>query len=112
MSGGECIFCQIAAGKLPGRIVFRDETVLAFRDIHPRAPTHILVIPRKHIPSLADLQSGELAIVARMIEAASTIAGQQGISDAYRLVINTGRGSGQVIRHLHMHLLGNRRLSD
>jgi histidine triad (HIT) family protein len=112
MSAEGCIFCQIVAGKLPSHIVYQDDSVMAFRDIHPKAPTHILVIPKKHIESLAVLKTDELSIVTHMIETANSIAREQGTSDAYRLVINTGSGAGQAVMHLHMHLLGNRRLSD
>lgn len=107
-----CIFCQIAAGTLPSQTIYQDDTVMAFRDIHPRAPTHILVIPKQHIPSLAELKPEELPVVTCMIQAANTIARQEGTSDAYRLVINSGGPAGQEVMHLHMHLLGSRRLSD
>ena len=108
----ECIFCQIAAGKIPSDVVYQDATLMAFKDIHPKAPTHILIIPKKHIASLAEVAAEDLPIVTHMIEAANMIARQQGVGDAYRLVINTGGDAGQVIMHLHMHLLGGRRLSD
>jgi histidine triad (HIT) family protein len=108
----ECIFCQIAAGKIPSDVVYQDDTLMAFKDIHPKAPTHILIIPKKHIASLAEVAAEDLPIVTHMIEAANIIARQQGVGDAYRLVINTGGDAGQVIMHLHMHLLGGRRLSD
>ncbi len=107
----DCIFCKIASGKLPGDIVYQDEVVVAFKDIHPKAPVHILIIPRKHITSLAEISDEDLPLVTRMIKAANTIARQQGTGNAYKLVINTGGDAGQVIMHLHMHLLAGKRIS-
>jgi histidine triad (HIT) family protein len=112
MMGEECIFCRIATGKIPSEIVYQDNTVVAFRDIHPKAPTHVLIIPKKHITSLAELSADDLPIVAHMIESANVIARQQGTSKGYKIVINTGGDGGQVVMHLHMHLLGGRRFSD
>ncbi len=111
MMGQECIFCQIATGKIPSQIVYKDESVVAFRDIHPKAPTHILIIPKKHIASLADLSHDDLPIVAHMMEVANGVARQLG-NTSYKLVINTGGDAGQVVMHLHMHLLGGKRFSE
>jgi histidine triad (HIT) family protein len=108
----DCVFCNIVAGKIPSDIVFQDEEVMAFRDIHPKAPTHLLIIPKKHIVSLAELTSADMPLAARMIETANKLARQEGISSGYRLVINTGKSAGQVVIHLHMHLLGGRPLED
>jgi histidine triad (HIT) family protein len=107
----DCIFCQIAAGKIPGDIVFQDESVLAFKDIHPKAPVHVLIIPRKHIISLADLRREDLPVAVHMLEVVNTVAQNLGTGKAYKLVVNTGSEAGQVIMHLHMHLLGGRKIN-
>jgi len=109
----DCIFCQIVAGKVPSEILYQDEEVIAFRDINPQAPTHLIIIPKRHIPSLAHL-SGELSsVIEHMVEAANKLAEREGISETgYRLVINCGQWGGQLVPHLHMHLIGGRRLSD
>lgn len=107
-----CIFCQIIDGKIPSDMVYRDEEVLAFRDINPQAPVHLLVIPKKHIASLAELTEQELPLMGRMIDVASNLAKREGISESgYRLVINCGKEGGQLVPHLHLHLLGGRQLS-
>lgn len=103
-----CLFCQIAAGERPATIVHRGDDVIAFRDIHPQAPTHILIIPIKHIVSVADVAVGDEELIGRMITAAKTIAQQENLSKGYRLVINTGEQAGQSVFHLHAHLLGGR----
>lgn len=108
----ECIFCRIGAGEIPSQLVYQDSEIIAFRDTHPQAPTHILIMPRKHIASLAELKTGDLPIVARMLAVANQIAQEQGIADGYRLVINTGSKAGQVVMHLHMHLLGGKQFSN
>jgi histidine triad (HIT) family protein len=108
----ECIFCQIASGKIPTDIVHQDKEVVAFRDINPQAPVHILVIPRRHIPSLDQLKEGELPIITHMIEVANQLAKKEGVAQkGYRLAINCGEEGGQFVPHLHIHLLGGRRLS-
>jgi histidine triad (HIT) family protein len=105
----DCIFDKIVAGQIPSDIVFQDETVLAFKDINPKAPTHILIIPKKHIVSINDLAREDLPLMGHMMEVAKKIAAQQGLK-AYKLVINTGAEAGQVVMHLHMHLLGGKKL--
>ncbi len=108
----DCIFCQIAAGKIPSEIIYQDEELIAFRDINPQAPTHLLIIPRKHIPSIAQLSQAELPLMGRMVTVANKLAQAVGITETgYRLVLNYGEWGGQVVPHLHMHLLGGRRLS-
>jgi histidine triad (HIT) family protein len=102
------LFCQIAAGERPATIVFRGDGVIAIRDIHPQAPTHILIIPIKHIVSVAEATVEDEGLIGRMIGAAKTIAQQENLSKGYRLVINTGTQAGQSVFHLHMHLLGGR----
>jgi histidine triad (HIT) family protein len=109
----DCIFCHIVAGKIPSEIVYQDEELLAFRDINPQAPKHLLIIPKKHITSLADLSPAELPLIGSMVAVAHKLAREEGIVDTgYRLVINYGEWGGQVVQHLHMHLLGGKKLSD
>jgi histidine triad (HIT) family protein len=105
------IFCRIIEGKAPAEMVYQDDEVVAFRDIHPRAPIHILIVPRKHITSVCELTGQDALILGKMALAAGKIARQEGISDAgFRLVLNCGPDSGMIVPHLHMHLLGGRRL--
>jgi histidine triad (HIT) family protein len=109
----DCIFCQIASGKIPADIVHQDREIIAFRDIKPMAPRHLIIIPRKHIPSLDQMKEGEAALVGRMVAVANKLAKDEGIADkGYRLAINCGKEGGQLVPHLHMHLLGGRKLSD
>jgi histidine triad (HIT) family protein len=108
----DCIFCQIVAGKVPSEILYQDEEVVAFRDINPQAPTHLLITPKKHIPSVAHLSRAQLPLIGRMVDVANQLAKREGISETgYRLAINCGEWGGQQVPHLHMHLLGGRRLS-
>ena len=109
----DCIFCQIVAGKLPSEILYQDEEVIAFHDIRPLAPTHVLIIPKRHIPSLAELTDAEMSLIGHMAKVANQLAKQAGIVESgYRLVVSSGEQGGQIVPHLHMHLLGGRRLSD
>lgn len=102
-----CIFCRIVKGEASGEIVYQDEEVTAFRDINPKAPTHILVVPNKHIRSLAYAEPEDTLLLGRLLQVAKDLADQQGIrSSGYRLVMNCGSGAGQVVHHLHLHLLG------
>ncbi len=108
-----CIFCQIASGKIPGDILYQDEKVVAFRDINPQSPTHLIIIPKKHIPSLAHLSEAESPLIGHMVKVANQLAKKEGIAEkGYRLSINCGEEGGQLVPHLHMHLLGGRKLSD
>ncbi|MCK4368629.1 MAG: histidine triad nucleotide-binding protein [Dehalococcoidales bacterium] len=108
-----CIFCQIVSGRIPSDIVYQDEEVIAFRDIKPQAPVHLIIIPRKHILSLAHLSEVDSALVGRMVAIANQLAKKEGAAqNGYRLVINCGEQGGQLVPHLHMHLLGGRGLSD
>ena len=105
----DCLFCCICRKELPARMVHEDEQVIAFEDINPQAPTHILVVPRKHIAGLSDLTAEDAALVGQLHLVAAQVARERGIaSSGYRTVINTGRGSGQSVFHLHLHLLGGR----
>jgi len=108
-----CIFCQIADGKLPSDILYQDEEVLVFPDIQPQAPLHLLIIPKKHIPSISRITREDKPLVGHMINTAQEMARREGVSEkGYRLVINCGQQGGQLVPHLHLHLLGGRRLSD
>jgi histidine triad (HIT) family protein len=104
-----CLFCRIVAGEIPSDRVHDDDLVIAFRDINPRAPTHILVIPRRHIPSALDLTEADGPMLGRVFAVAAELARSLGIADAgYRLVSNVGRWGGQSVDHLHIHLMGGR----
>ena len=106
-----CIFCQIIAGKSPSHMLYQDERVSAFRDIHPVAPTHVLVMPNQHIASVNDLVPEDEALVGHLFTVARQIARQEGIDGTgYRLIVNTGPHSGQVVFHLHLHLIGGQRM--
>ena len=108
----DCIFCQIAAGKVPSDIIYQDEEVIAFRDINPQAPVHLLIIPREHVASLAEVSEAQLPLMGYMISIANKLAEEEGIAESgYRLAINCGREGGQLVPHLHLHLLGGRQLS-
>ena len=108
----DCIFCKIMAGEIPADFLYQGKEIIAFRDINPQAPTHVLIIPRKHITSLTDLSAGEFSLVGNMARVANQLAREEGIVESgYRLVINCGQQGGQLVPHLHMHLLGGRQLS-
>lgn len=104
-----CLFCSIAAGELPATTVHEDDEVVAFRDINPQAPTHILVIPREHVVSAADLTPAQDRLWGRLLHVAQGLAESEGIDhDGFRLVTNIGSNGGQTVPHLHLHLLGGR----
>ena len=108
----DCIFCKIAAGEIPADILYTDEDVIAFRDINPQAPVHVVIIPGEHIASLTELPEVKAALVGHMANVANKLAVSEGISESgYRVVINCGRQGGQLVQHLHMHLLGGRQLA-
>ena len=107
----ECIFCRMITGEAPAEIVYADEQATAFRDIHPVAPTHILIVPNKHIASVNDLTPDDEVLVGRLFSLARQIAQQEGIDQTgYRLIVNTGRHAGQAVFHLHLHLIGGQRM--
>jgi histidine triad (HIT) family protein len=106
----DCLFCRIVRGEIPSSKVHEDELVVAFRDIAPRAPTHILVVPREHIASVADLEESHGPLLGRLFGVAADLARSEGIAEeGYRIVTNVGRWGGQTVDHLHFHLLGGRR---
>jgi histidine triad (HIT) family protein len=105
----DCLFCRIISGELPSAQVYTDESVVAIRDISPQAPTHILLLSRKHIASLADAGPADCQLLGEMAQVAAKLAAQDGIAaEGYRLVLNVGRHGGQTVDHLHIHLLGGR----
>lgn len=104
-----CLFCRIAAGEIPARVAYEDDDVFAFHDIDPRAPVHVLLIPRKHIASVNDLTDHQGGVIGTLFLKARTLARELGVSDSgYRLVMNTGGDAGQSVHHIHLHLLGGR----
>jgi len=104
----ECLFCEIVAGRIPSKKVFEDDATFAFEDIAPRAPTHVLIVPRRHIDTIC--AADDEALVGRVFLTAARIARDRGL-ESYRLVVNNGEGAGQTVFHLHVHLLGGRPLS-
>ena len=109
----DCIFCKIVAGEIPSDIVYRNEEVIAFRDINPQAPVHVQIIPRKHIASVADISDDEYYLTGEMVKAANQLARDEGVAESgYRLTMNCGKQGGQLVPHLHMHLLGGRQMSN
>ena len=104
----DCIFCKIINGEIPSNKVYEDDTVFAFRDIEPQAPTHILIIPKQHIKSAAEIDERNSAVVAHIFEVAAKIAEQEGLDDGFRIVNNCGDSAGQSVKHLHFHLMGGR----
>jgi histidine triad (HIT) family protein len=107
-----CIFCKIATGEIPSNLVYQDEHVVAFPDISPAAPVHILVIPRKHVDSIGHLDDADLELAGRLMLAARTVAQQAGVAESgYRVVANIGAHGGQTVPHLHLHVMGGRQLS-
>ena len=106
-----CLFCKIVAGLIPSTKVYEDEKVLAFRDIAPMAPTHILVIPKEHIGSVAEIRAENAAIVAHIFTVIPKIAEAEGLVNGYRVVSNCGADAGQTVHHLHFHILGGKQLS-
>ncbi len=103
-----CIFCKIAAGEIPADVVWEDDQALAFRDISPQAPKHLLIIPRRHLERLADSQPEDQQLLGHLLSVASRLASQEGVSDGYRVVVNNGASAGQSVFHLHLHVLGGR----
>jgi len=110
-SSEDCLFCKILAGDIPADIVYESDTAIAFRDINSQAPTHILIIPRRHIATINDIDDTDQAIVGSLFSAASEIAREEGIADdGYRVVMNCNAAAGQTVFHIHLHMLGGRAL--
>ena len=109
----DCIFCKIVAREIPADVVYQDEEFMAFRDIQPQAPKHIVIIPKTHVVSIAQLTEEQQGLIGHLIIIAKDIAEKEGLSNnGYRLTSNSGADAGQIVPHLHFHLLGGRRLSD
>lgn len=104
----DCLFCKIINGEIPSSKVYEDDTVFAFRDIAPQAPTHILIIPKQHIKSAAEIDESNSAVISHIFEVAAKIAKQEGLDDGFRIVNNCGDIAGQTVKHLHFHLMGGR----
>ena len=108
----DCLFCRIIAGEIPATMVYQDETLVVIKDINPQAPLHVLIIPRRHIPTLNDLSPGDDALVGSMFRRAAALAKENGYHErGYRTVFNTNRGAGQSVFHIHLHLLAGRALT-
>jgi histidine triad (HIT) family protein len=111
MKKENCIFCQIASGRIPAKLLYQDQQVCAFHDSHPIAPTHILIIPNQHIDSVNDVEADQEAVLGQLFSTARRLAKELGVAQSgYRLVVNTGPDAGQSVFHLHMHLIGGRHL--
>jgi histidine triad (HIT) family protein len=108
----DCLFCKIVGGDIPGQIVYQDERLVAFRDIDPKAPMHVLVVPRRHIASLNDLRAEDDGLIGEMIRRAAALAAEHGHADrGYRTVFNCNADAGQTVFHIHLHVLGGRRFT-
>lgn len=108
----DCLFCKIGSGQIPSKVVMQDDEILAFDDINPQAPVHVLVIPKRHLVALNEVSAGDHALLGRLLEAAIQVAGKKGIAESgYRVVANTGRDGGQSVFHLHLHVLGGRHMA-
>ena len=108
----DCLFCKIAAGEIPSAKVYEDDKLLAFKDINPQAPVHILIIPKAHYESVNELDSTSAPVVGDIMLAAKKIAAEQGLTNGYRLLTNIGEDGGQTVKHLHFHLIGGVKLSE
>jgi len=102
----DCLFCKIIKGEIPTEFLYQDENVVAFHDLHPKAPVHILIVPKKHIDKLQDISDNDKELLGQLLLAAKKIAGQEEIGEGFKIVINCGQKGGQEIFHLHVHLLG------
>lgn len=107
----DCLFCKIIAGDVPSNKVYEDETVLAFRDINPQAPTHVLVIPKTHIRNVSEINAENAAVAAHCLEVVAKVAESEGLTGGFRVVSNCGADASQTVNHLHFHVLGGKQLS-
>ena len=108
----DCIFCMIAAGKIPSTCVYEDEDVFAFRDINPQAPVHVLVVPKQHIGSMDELNDDNAALAAKCLAVIPQIAAKEGLTNGYRVISNCGADAGQTVHHLHFHVLGGAKMGE
>ena len=106
-----CLFCKIASGEIPSTAVYQDDRAYAFADINPRAPVHVLIVPREHIDSLAETTPEQNALLGHLMGVAAEIARKKGLAKGYRVVVNTGEDGGQTVDHLHLHLMGGRQMT-
>ena len=106
--GADCLFCNIVAGSIPAKRIYEDDVSLAFADVHPQAPIHLLIIPKEHIASTAHAEEAHGPLLGQLVANAARIAREAGLRNGYRLVINTGDDGGQTVNHLHVHILGGR----
>ena len=107
-----CIFCKIVRGEIPAGVVYENEDVIAFRDLHPKAPLHVLIIPRRHIASVNDVVDGDAAVLGQLFVAARAVAESENVAKTgYRLVMNTGSNAGQTVDHIHLHILAGRAMT-
>lgn len=108
----DCIFCKIARGDIPAKVVYEDERVIAFNDINPQSPVHILIIPKKHIPTILDIEERDCGLIGHIHRVAADLARRSGVAEeGFRIVTNCNAGAGQTVFHLHFHLLGGRKLA-
>ncbi len=108
----DCVFCKIAAKEIPSDMIYEDDEFVAFRDLHPQAPVHFLVMPKKHITRLNEMENEDFELIGRMAGIATDLARNDGIEDGFRLAVNCGERGGQTVWHVHMHVLGGRQLRD
>jgi len=112
MSNADCIFCKIAAGDIDANIIYQSDELVGFRDLNPQAPTHVLIIPRRHISTINDINESDAELIGQLFVAAKEIAAQEGLSEpGYRVTMNCNAGAGQSVFHLHLHLLGGRQFT-
>lgn len=112
MTNEDCLFCRILSGDIPADVIYESDTAIAFRDINPKAPTHVLIIPRRHISTINDIGEDDQEVVGSLYLAAKAIAAEEGFADeGYRAVMNCNAGAGQTVFHIHLHLLGGRQLT-
>lgn len=109
---GNCIFCKIIAGEIPSDKVYEDEDILAFRDVAPQAPTHVLVVPKSHFATLAEMDASQAELLKKCFVKIPSIAESLGLGNGYRLIVNQGKDAGQTVFHLHIHILGGRDMGE
>ncbi|MCK4840068.1 MAG: histidine triad nucleotide-binding protein [Desulfobulbaceae bacterium] len=107
----DCIFCKIVSGEIPANKLYEDDEILAFLDMHPQAPTHFLVIPKKHIKGPADMGAEDITLIGKLVKKGADLAHENGIGSNFRLVMNNGAGAGQTVFHIHLHVLGGRAMN-